>query len=188
MAKIYADKKHINNGIIYFTKKYYKIHNYLWTFEIIPTDLVLMIMDYINDMYVVEFIKNDFDDIIIKQIIKNNNYQILNLNTSFKLTSDNYMKVSSTLNSCKLYDEKKKYQGFTFSSPVYFFNYFMKTHYNKGHYIYDRGILNQCLLYKKDGWLQSDFMTTIYRKIHDHRELVNFIVIFKMLVKIFKKN
>jgi hypothetical protein len=184
MAKIYPRKEDVNKmcnnengeiGEIIFNKKYYKIHDYLMTFTIFPVVLIPIIMNYVNDVYTVEYVLNDtvnINTMCIKRITKNNQEHILNYITPYYCGIYYYLRLRclDILSGSSLFtthtEIDNQHTNKHYLAP--WFNWFMEKYYNKKEYI----------LTSQHDSSYSD------KKIHNPKELRNIIVIFKILSKI----
>jgi hypothetical protein len=207
MAKIYPDKDDViniltnniprsNPGTIKFDKKYFKIQNYLLNFYIFPVVLVPIIMDYVNDVYIITCFWDEPDIFFVKQITKNNNKLLKKSTHTYDIGKNmycamhyhrraDYVSIDAEINLFKSFEEKTINASDEYSySLLEFFNYFMQNYYSKKNYF-----LNEYSdYYKKNGWLyERERDDCIKRKIHNPKELRNIIIIFKILSKILTK-
>lgn len=206
MAKIYIkkeDKKHIKeiifNGkhdsnesssvsidnVITFEKKYVEINSYLFSTNIFPNVLIPIIMDYVNDIYTIKCDISNGQYINIKQIINPNGEHILKIYNSVEIGisyDQKHIYMGNKLNAFTTHKDVC-HDAFHAWSLVIFFNYFMKKYYGKNIYIY-AGQRPYLIVDGDTYYLHTDATMAVARKIENHKELRNIIVIFKILSKL----
>lgn len=206
-AKIYLNKedyKKLRTSQCYdtinlkFEKKYVRIEKYMHSIYLLPKVLVSIIMEYMNDLYLVDMCAiNSYhacvDCYMINQITNSDGKKLLDADSIIyikKYFSENEVSITSKLNVYTTFNEKLIDPSHTINDNIImfnfvnFFNYFMNTYYNKKNYIQktnynDYYMLDGCIFvtpYKKNS-------ICISRKIINYKELTNIIVIFKILVR-----
>jgi hypothetical protein len=135
MSRIYIKEFSLNNKYVVFEKKYIKINNYLIKSDILPNDLINIIMEYINHTYTINYCKFVGDFYSIKNLINDSNNKYLLEDIGINMMDDNTL-ISSTTKSFKVLNYLTKHKLDDHSTHnTAFFNYFMNKYYDKTNYI-----------------------------------------------------